>query len=152
MRTILRRVETPMVEKPRLPALLLSGLLLLALLGEARANECTEARDITKATVAPCSGVLLPESIARECVRLKVSLVPRLQLRILELEKRAAIDAQAAAEQRQACEQECADLRSTIADLTVLERGPNPITVGVLSALGAALVVGVAWAIVEATR
>lgn len=115
-------------------------------------SQCTEARDITKATVAPCSGVLLPESIARECVRLKVSLVPRLELRILELEKRAAIDAQAAAEQRQACEQECADLRSTIADLTVLERGPNPVTVGVLSALGAALVVGVAWAIVEATR
>jgi len=129
---------------------------LSALLGAAPPDACTRAHDVTAGQVAPCSGVLVPVPVTSECVRLRVSVVPRLELRVFELLEVREIETASAAERLSACDEECARLRVALASVTVPPVRPwheAPGFVAATSIIGG-VVLGVlgTWLVVEATQ
>jgi hypothetical protein len=130
--------------------ILVAALLLAA---TAHADDaCRRAVDLPKAAVSPCSGVLIPAAVGRECARLRVSLVPRLELKVEELKRRAEVDKRAAADRLSACEGECARLRESLRSVEPVV-GPDPTLVGIFAGVVGAIAGGVlVYAITEAVR
>lgn len=80
------------------------------------APECEYASDLKRGQGAPCTGVLISTAVADRCVRLQVSVVPRLQLRISELTETARIERESVQKRLESAESELSDVRALLAD------------------------------------
>lgn len=132
-----------------------SLLVALALALPAAPAQCTYAHDIQAGSGAPCSGVLIPDAAARECVRLKLSVIPRLELRIAELEdlrkiERATYEARIAALEKEAQAQRIIARNLTAPTVPLIERPEFVAPVSVLST--AAVLVGAFYLAKELQR
>lgn len=87
-------------------------------------TQCAVAHDVAIWQPSPCTGVLMPLPMVDQCIELKVSLLPRLKLKLDKLTELRTIDAKTATETLAACDAECNKLR--LALKTVASPPPPP--------------------------
>ena len=114
-------------------------------------DSCTYAHDVARGGRAPCAGVLVPPPVARECVRLQISVVPRLRLQLDESAESCRVGAVTAAGRLASCSAESLRLHVLLRTASTPPVRPwyeAPAVVAVTAAvvgiaLGAAVVYGV---------
>ena len=110
---------------------------------------CPQAFELNEGATAPCTGVLFPERVAVECVQLKVSVLPRLELQLRHEKDASRLELQKAEALAGAYRTEADKLRELLK-----QRQPavEPLPAWGIATIGAAVgavIVGAVWLVVE---
>ena len=110
---------------------------------------CPQAFELSEGATAPCTGVLFPEPVAVECVQLKVSVLPRLELQLRHEKDASRLELQKAEALASAYRAEADKLRELLK-----QRQPavEPLPAWGIATIGAAVgavIVGAVWLAVE---